>query len=71
MILNKLGLELSGYILQELNKKENIEKIKKKVINPLIDYTYHRLYPYILITSIIFFLTFMFALIILFLIVKS
>lgn len=71
MILNKLGLELSGYILQELNKKENIENIKIKLVNPLIDYTYHRLYPYILVTSIIFFLTFMLALIILFIIIKS
>lgn len=71
MLLNKLGLELSEYILKELNKKENIEKIKIKLINPLIDYTYHRLYPYILVTSIIFFLTFILALIILFIIIKS
>jgi len=71
MLLNKLGYELSEHILNELNKKENIEKIKSKVINPLIDYTYHRLYPYILVTSIIFFLTFIFALVILFLIIKS
>ena len=71
MLLNKLGIELSSYILAELNKKENIEKIKIQVINPLIDYTYHRLYPYIIVTSIIFFLTFILALIILFLIIKS
>lgn len=71
MLLNKLGIELSEYILKELNKKENIEKIKIKLINPLIDYTYHRLYPYILVTSIIFFLTFILALIILFIIIKS
>lgn len=71
MLLNKLGIELSSYILNELNKKENLEKIKNQVINPLIDYTYHRLYPYILVTSIIFFLTFILALIILFIIIKS
>ena len=33
MLLNKLGYELSEHILNELNKKENIEKIKSKVIN--------------------------------------
>ena len=71
MLLNKLGIELSSYILEELNKKENLDKIKNQVINPLIDYTYHRLYPYILVTSIIFFLTFILAIIILFLIIKS
>ena len=71
MLINKLSLELSEYILKELNKKENLDKIKSNVINPLIDYTYHRLYPYILITSIIFFLTFIFALVILFLLIRT
>lgn len=71
MILNKLGSELSEYFIEEIRKEENVNKIKDKVINPLIDYTFHRLYPYILVTSIIFFLTFILAVIILYLIIKS
>lgn len=71
MILNKLGTELSEYFIQEIRKEENVKKIKDSVVNPLIDYTFHRLYPYILVTSIIFFLTFILAVIILYLIIRS
>ena len=71
MILSKLSSELSEYFVQEIKKEENIEKIKEGVVNPLIDYTFHRLYPYIMITSIIFFLTFILAVIILYLIIRS
>jgi hypothetical protein len=71
MILSKLSSELSEYFVQEIKKEENIQKIKEGVVNPLIDYTFHRLYPYIMITSIIFFLTFILAVIILYLIIRS
>ena len=71
MLLNKFANELSEYFIEEVKKEENVEKIKENVINPLIDYTYHRLYPYILVTSVIFFLTFILAIIILYIIIKS
>ena len=71
MILSKLSSELSEYFIQEIKKEENVENLKENVINPLIDYTFHRLYPYILVTSVIFFLTFILAVIILYLIIKS
>jgi hypothetical protein len=71
MLLNKLGCELSEYFIEEIKKEENVDKIKDRVINPLIEYTFHRLYPYILVTSIIFFLTFILAVTILYLIIKS
>ena len=71
MILSKLSSELSEYFIEEIKKEENINTLKKNVVNPIIDYTFHRLYPYILVTSIIFFLTFILAVIILYLILKS
>lgn len=71
MIMNKLCLELAEHFIDEIKKEENVEKIKSNVVNPLIDYTFHRLYPYILVTSIIFFLTFILAVIILYLIMKT
>ena len=71
MILSKLSSELSEYFIQEIKKEENVENLKENVINPLIDYTFHRLYPYILVTSVIFFLTFILAVIILYLIIIS
>ena len=71
MILSKLGTELTEFFIDEIKKEENVENLKKNVVNPLIDYTFHRLYPYILVTSIIFFLTFILAVIILYLIIKT
>lgn len=71
MIMNKLCYEFAENFIDEIKKEENVEKIKSHVVNPLIDYTFHRLYPYILVTSIIFFLTFILAVIILYLIMKT
>ena len=69
--MNKLCYELAENFIDEIKKEENVDKIKTNVVNPLIDYTFHRLYPYILVTSIIFFLTFILAVIILYLIMKT
>jgi hypothetical protein len=71
MVMNKIVEELTQYFILEVKKEENIDKMKVFVIDPLIEYTFKRLYPYILITSVIFFLTFILAIIILFLILKS
>ena len=71
MLMNKIVDELTQYTLNEFKKEENLNKMKVFVIDPLIEYTFKRLYPYILITSIIFFLTFILAIVILFLILKS
>lgn len=71
MILNKFVLEIVEQLNLEIQKEKNIEILKKNIVNPLIDYTFQRLYPYIVITSIIFFLTFILAVITFLLIVKS
>tara|TARA_B100000795_G_C22789982_1_gene436468 strand:+ start:810 stop:1031 length:222 start_codon:yes stop_codon:yes gene_type:complete len=71
MVMNKVVDELTQYCINEFKKEENITKIKVFVIDPLIEYTFKKLYPYILITSIIFFLTFILAIVILFMIIKS
>ena len=71
MVMNKIVDEFTQYTLNEFKKEENLNKMKVFVIDPLIEYTFKRLYPYILITSIIFFLTFILAIVILFLILKS
>ena len=71
MIINKISFELANYFVNEIKKDQNVTLLKDEVINPLIDYTFHRLYPYILVTSVIFFLTFLLAVIILYLIIKQ
>ena len=55
MLFNYIGIELADHFITEVKKENNIDLIKENLVNPLIDYTFHRLYPYILVTSIIFF----------------
>ena len=71
MLLNKFVLEIVDHFNKEIKKDENITLLKQHLVNPLIDYTFQRLYPYILVTSIIFFLTFILAVITFLLIFKS
>lgn len=71
MLINKFVSEIICHVMNEAKKESNIEVIKDNVVNPLIDYTFHRLYPYILITAIVFFLTFILAVITFLLLVKS
>ena len=53
------------------NYFKNISKIESNVVEPLIMYTFKRLYPYLLMSSIIFILTFLVALLILLLLIKQ
>ena len=71
MLIYKFVSEIICHVMAEAKKESNIEVIKDNVVNPLIDYTFHRLYPYILITAIVFFLTFILAVITFLLLVKS
>lgn len=70
MILNKLSTDFLNNLLLELKKNNNMEKIQIGVIEPILQYSFSKLYPYILITSIIFFLIFIVGLVILFLLIK-
>ena len=51
-------------VLVEVQKDENMTKVKGTIVNPLLQYCYSRLYPYFLIITIIFMLTFILALLI-------
>ena len=41
-------------VIFEIKKEENMTKIQTEVMDPLIHYTYKRIYPYFLITIVIF-----------------
>jgi hypothetical protein len=62
MTISQFTKEILDKILIELNKKENQTKIEQNLIEPLILYSFNRLYPYILLTAIIFILTFLLVL---------
>lgn len=71
MLLKQLTNELLEKIILEIKKEENMTKIQQNFIDPIIHYTFHRLYPYILISSIVFLLTFLLALSIFLIIAKN
>jgi len=48
-----------------------MNKIEQNLVEPLIIYTFKRLYPYILVCSVIFITTFLIALLILLLIIRQ
>jgi len=58
-------------VIVEVNKKNNKEKIEREIIDPLIYYTFKRLYPYIVLSASIFLLTFIFCILILVLLIKE
>jgi hypothetical protein len=71
MSLSKYTSEIIDRILDEVNKEENMTKIHNNLIEPLLSYTFKRLYPYMMISGIIFILTFLLAILILILIIKN
>jgi hypothetical protein len=59
-----IGCELLEKCIIEFKKKENIDKIHTNVLDPLIDYILQRLYPYILITCVMFLLMLLFLILV-------
>jgi hypothetical protein len=67
MWVQKLVQDIVEKISVEVQKPENRNVFQMHVLDPIIQYALGRLYPYILATSIVFFLTFVLAVAILFL----
>ena len=70
-MLKQLTSELLDKFIIEIKNKPNLQKLQINLIDPLIDYTFQRLYPYVIVIPIIFFLTFLLALSILVLVIKK
>jgi hypothetical protein len=70
-MISKLTAEILEKILEEVKRPENITKVHSNVIDPLISYSFNRLYPYIFVTATIFILIFVLAITILFLMIRS
>ena len=71
MSLKHLTTQLLDKCISEFKKKENVDKVKHLVIDPLIRYSIERLYPYIITISVIFVLTFILALAIFYIVMKD
>jgi len=66
-----IGNELLEKCIIELKKKDNMEKIQGNLMDPLIDYIIGRLYPYIMVSSIIFFLILLFLILVFIMLFRS
>ena len=64
MPVKKLTNKIIEKIIIEFNEPENMDKMKKNIVDPLIQYTYRQLYPYFLVAIVLFLLTFILALLI-------
>jgi len=71
MSIKSLTSQLIDKIIDECQKKQNVDKVKAGVIDPLIKYTVERMYPYIITISVIFVLTFILALAIFYIVIKG
>ena len=69
-MISKFASEMLDKVIIELKKKENMSKVQDNLIDPLVYYTFSRIYPYLIVTSIIFILTFLLALLILIFLIK-
>ncbi len=59
-----IGNELLEKFFIELKKKENVEKIHSNILDPLIDYIIQRMYPYIMVSCVIFLLILIFLILV-------
>ena len=51
MAVKKLTNKIIEKIIVEFNEPENMDKMKKNIVDPLIQYTYRQLYPYFLVAE--------------------
>ena len=66
-----IGNELLEKCIIEVKKKENMDKIQYNLMDPLIDYIIRRLYPYIMVSSIIFILILIFLILVFIMLFRS
>ena len=59
-----IGNELLEKCIIEIKKQENMDKLHTNILDPLIDYILQRLYPYILITCVMFLLMLLFLILV-------
>ena len=69
--MSNIITEILNKVLIEFKKEKNMVRIQKEVVDPIVHYSFKRMYPYILVTLILFCLTFILALLILLLLLKS
>jgi len=70
-MIEDLTNKLLDKLLKNISTPENIQKIQLALLDPVISYTYNRIYPYFMLIIIIFSLTFILVLVILVILLKK
>ena len=71
MIVREIIRDLLHHTLDEVREKKNMTRLQNDLIDPIIKYAFAHLYPYIIVTSILFFFIFILAVAILIFILRS
>ena len=71
MLKSSFANEIIDICITEISKDENKKKINTYLIEPSFTYIFDRLYPYIILTSIIFVLILLMALIIIIILIRN
>lgn len=71
MNIKKITTDIIEMIIAELKEDENMDRVKKDILKPIINYILEQIYPYLIISVIIFVLTFLIAAITLMFIIRG
>lgn len=71
MNIKKITSDIIEMLIKEMKQEENMTKIKKEILQPIISYILEQIYPYLIISVIIFILTFLVATITLVFIIRG
>ena len=71
MDFREIIIDLIDKVIIEIKTDDNMDKIRQNILKPLINYIIQQIYPYLIISVIIFVLTLVLASIILILLLKK
>ena len=71
MIIKEIIGDLLDHTISEVKQEKNMRRIQINILDPIITYTFSQMYPYIIITSILFFFTFIIAVAILIFVMRA
>ena len=63
--------EIIDMLLQEVSRKEIKEKLNTHLVEPSLTYLFERMYPYIIITSVIFILILLMAITTIYILIRK
>ncbi len=63
--------DILNYIIEEITTPENKQKISTYIIEPSFTYIFERLYPFIILTAVIFILFLLLSIVLIYLLIRN